>query len=56
MAATIKSKFFLGNVCENSTGEQGLLSSHTNPRKYPIFCCLLFFTYLKSIAEALPFY
>ena len=25
-------------------------------RKYPIFCCLPFFTYLKSIAETLQFY
>ena len=25
-------------------------------KKYPIFCCLLFFTYLKSIAETLPHY
>ena len=25
-------------------------------RKYPIFCCLPIFTYLKSIAETLPFY
>ena len=26
-----KIKFFEGNVCENGTEEQALLSSHTNP-------------------------
>ena len=56
MTANIKSKFFKGNVCENGTGEQGLLSRHTNPQEYPIFCCLPVFTYLKSIAETLPIY
>ena len=25
-------------------------------RNYPIFFCLPFFTYLRSMAEALPFY
>ena len=31
MTANLKSNFFKGNVCKNSTGEQDLLSNHTNP-------------------------
>ena len=26
-----KTKIFKGSMCENSTGEQGLLTSHANP-------------------------
>ena len=37
-------------------GEQGLLSRHTNPYKIPYFLLLAIFTFLKSIAETLPFY
>ena len=56
MTANIKSKFF-----KEMYAKMVLASKICSPvvqilSKYPIFCCLPFFTYLKSIAEALPFY
>ena len=56
MTANIKSKFF-----KEMYAKMVLASKICSPvvqilSKYPIFCCLPFFTYLKSIAEALLFY
>ena len=43
MTKNIKSKIFKGNVCENGTGEQGLLTRHTNPYKISYFLLLAIF-------------
>ena len=59
MTANIHSRLFLGNVCENFTGEQGLFTSHSNLKKVYILFSIAFyfcFTYLKSVAETLQTY
>ena len=55
---TFQKKCRIYFVCKIGTGEQGLHTSKQifDFKKSPIFCCLPFFTYLKSIAETLLYY
>ena len=45
-----KIKIFLKNVFENSTGEQGLFTSHTNPQMKPCYFtnAILIFPFLDT--------